>query len=533
MNTTSDAEAAASELDCLKLPSRSLVLVFDPTSLSFVAGNTPARSSLGLRGSPPTSAWLRALAADRPQGLPMTAFRALRPGETQRGRLTVDLRDHARLMRFEARLVHHARPYLVVELTEVVEDERAITGVGASAKRFKALLEGIADAYYDWHILTDFVELTAPLDLMLGLEPGGLPRTNIGFRERIHPDDRVEVIRTNDAAVARGDPYVGEYRMRREDGSYILVQDRGIVITGADGSPSHQVGTVRDITRERQAEQALRDSRELYRTLFTTATNPAYRVDAQITVLDANPAGLELLGAPEKAVLGEALEDLFAKDFTDAVRQSLATESVQRREAELHHDDRPRHLLFTIVPCNVGGDSFAFLLGTDVTPLFRDLRGALEESESALRQQAELLEKRDAVLVATLGQMQQDRHDLEQTVIRNLEQFVLPTLDRTRRSLGLRPEAAQLEALARSLREISRPLLGLPASNPAGAQHRASFTRRETEVLNLIRAGRTTAEIAETLYLSPATVTFHRRSIRRKLGLGKGEARLDTYFFGS
>ncbi len=89
-------------------------------------------------------------------------------------------------MRLEGRLSSQDKPHLIVELTEIIEDEEALSGVEASAKRFKALLAGLADGYYDWHIITDFVEVTPPLDLMLGLSPGGLPRTNVGFRERIH-----------------------------------------------------------------------------------------------------------------------------------------------------------------------------------------------------------------------------------------------------------------------------------------------------------------------------------------------------------
>ena len=435
-------------------------------------------------------------------------------------------------MRLEARRAPRPSPLLIIELTEVVEDEEALSGVEASAKRFRALLEGIADAYYDWHIITDFVEVTAPLDQMLGLKPNGLPRTNVGFRERIHPDDRELVIETNEEAVAQGAPYFGEYRMRREDGSYILVADRGIVIRDERGRPTHQVGTVREITLERRTEQALRDSQELYRTLFTTAANPAFRVDAATTILDANPAGLELLRGQE-SVPGSRLEQHFARDFAGDVRESILSGRVLKREVELHQDDRPRHLLFTIVPCEVSGESYAFLLGTDVTPLFRDLRSALKESEGALRHQVELLDARNAALSTALEDLRDDHHDLERTVIHNLERFVLPTLERTRRSLGLRPEGAQLDALAHSLREISRPLLGLPSSATRASSSQPRFTRRETEVLAFIRAGKTTTEIAESLFLSPATVAFHRRSIRRKLGLNKGDSRLDSYFFGS
>jgi hypothetical protein len=38
---------------------------------------------------------------------------------------------------------------------------------------------------------------------------------------------------------------------------------------------------------------------------------------------------------------------------------------------------------------------------------------------------------------------------------------------------------------------------------------------------------KTSAEIAEALYLSPQTVTFHRKNIRRKLGLSQARSQPD------
>ena len=42
---------------------------------------------------------------------------------------------------------------------------------------------------------------------------------------------------------------------------------------------------------------------------------------------------------------------------------------------------------------------------------------------------------------------------------------------------------------------------------------------REREVANLIRAGKTSREIAEALFIAPTTVAFHRKNLRRKFGL--------------
>ena len=56
------------------------------------------------------------------------------------------------------------------------------------------------------------------------------------------------------------------------------------------------------------------------------------------------------------------------------------------------------------------------------------------------------------------------------------------------------------------------------AGTPA-REYPAGLTRREVEVLRLVAAGLTDAQVAERLYLSPRTVTTHLTSIYNKLGV--------------
>ena len=66
--------------------------------------------------------------------------------------------------------------------------------------------------------------------------------------------------------------------------------------------------------------------------------------------------------------------------------------------------------------------------------------------------------------------------------------------------------------------------------DPARARRRVAgrpeLTAREWQVLELLRVGLSTAEVAERLVLSPITVRSHAHSIRRKLGVASREAAL-------
>jgi DNA-binding CsgD family transcriptional regulator len=63
--------------------------------------------------------------------------------------------------------------------------------------------------------------------------------------------------------------------------------------------------------------------------------------------------------------------------------------------------------------------------------------------------------------------------------------------------------------------------LPLPEIRAAGAEFgkKYNLTRREAEILKLLVQGKTSLEIAETLYLAIYTVDTHRKNLLRKLNV--------------
>ena len=82
-------------------------------------------------------------------------------------------------------------------------------------------------------------------------------------------------------------------------------------------------------------------------------------------------------------------------------------------------------------------------------------------------------------------------------------------------SSGRKPFAARAAAALEELGEQVDRRLGRRA---AGELERGGLTRRELEVLRLVAVGRTNAEIAHELVLSPRTVEMHVRNTLAKLG---------------
>lgn len=69
--------------------------------------------------------------------------------------------------------------------------------------------------------------------------------------------------------------------------------------------------------------------------------------------------------------------------------------------------------------------------------------------------------------------------------------------------------------VARAVRVVG---LGMTMFAPTAGQPAPLLSEREHEVLELIAAGSTNREIAQTLYLSPHTVKEHTSALYRKLG---------------
>ena len=88
-----------------------------------------------------------------------------------------------------------------------------------------------------------------------------------GWTEGVHPDDRDGCLRECGTHFDAREPFEMVFRLRRHDGEYRWVLDRGIPRVTPDGEFAGYVGACIDVTARRQAEEELLTSRQQLQTL--------------------------------------------------------------------------------------------------------------------------------------------------------------------------------------------------------------------------------------------------------------------------
>lgn len=129
-------------------------------------------------------------------------------------------------------------------------------------ERMKLAVESAGIGTWERNLITKEVQWDERCRIVFGMRDNRQPRYE-DFISRVHPDDRVRVEALFGTALAEHRGYGGTYRVVTDDGEIRIVIARGKPFYGGDGQPVRLIGTIIDVTRERQAEEALLKAEKL------------------------------------------------------------------------------------------------------------------------------------------------------------------------------------------------------------------------------------------------------------------------------
>lgn len=226
------------------------------------------------------------------------AWRAALTGAPYDVEHRIVVNGETRWVRERAELVCDGQGRLVSALG-TVQDITALKGVElelrTSEERYRTTFAAVEDGLWDWHIPTNEVFWDERCFRMLGHPPEAFPVTFETWRNLLHPDDHGPITAAIRQQLARGEPFVAEYRCRCADGGWLWVQSRGKVVQWQGDQPLRMVGTHTDISVRKRTEEALLTARARLATVIENFHGGILLEDERRQVLLANQTFCDLL----------------------------------------------------------------------------------------------------------------------------------------------------------------------------------------------------------------------------------------------
>ena len=150
-----------------------------------------------------------------------------------------------------------------------------------------------------------------------------------------------------------------------------------------------------------------------------------------------------------------------------------------------------------------------------------------EKSQKKTRAELELqtciVEETNTALNVLMQQKIEAKTELEETVLLNAKELIVPFLERLNKSGLDSKQKTYVNIIESNLNAIVTPLVR------EFSKINMKLTPAEIQVIDFVRHGNTTKEIAQFLNLATSTIDFHRSNIRKKLGIKNKKINLGTH----
>lgn len=291
----------------------------------------------------------------------------------------------------------------------------------------------------------------------------------------------------------------------------------------------HLMVILTDITDRKLAEEALRQSETRYRQLFDSAPDGVFILDKDGYIVECSNSTMLIYGYSKEEMINKLITEFMhpssAASFPEGYAQAQPFEGEIRI---VRSDGTIVYIWRKGIPLKDADGNFTGVLAydRDITDRKRAeelLQRHRQRLENVVKERTSSLEEANTALRVMLKTADQIKKEIEETVLFNVKSFALPYLDELKKCSLDDRQKSYIEMLQNSLNQVTEPFLqGVSAQS-------LTLTPTEVTIMNLIKQGKVTKEIAGLLNMSIRTVETHRYNIRTKLGLKNKAVNLRTY----
>jgi len=340
---------------------------------------------------------------------------------------------------------------LAKSIQYAIERKRNIEKLRESDERFNLVVKATNDAVWDWDLeLNEVFVVGDTYKQLFGYDTVDAVSPAQFWESCLHPEDRDRVLTKLQGIIkeAKISKWEDEFRLRKSNGEYVYVHDRGYIIYSADQRPVRMIGAIQDITSRKISEENIRTSEEKYRQTFYRNPYPTWIYDRDsLQILEVNDAAIEKYGFDKEAFLHLTIWDLHpegeADEFLAALKSGVM---IQRFQQKLWHhrtkEGRPLIVEITSHLIDYYGRMSMQVIINDVTERIR--------LEKELARQQKL--KQQQITEVVLGAQERERFELGQELHDNINQILATS--KLYLDVAIEEEP-RLELLAKSRKNIS------------------------------------------------------------------------------
>ncbi|MGD8435950.1 MAG: PAS domain S-box protein, partial [Syntrophobacterales bacterium] len=423
---------------------------------------------------------------------------------------------------------YQGKPARQAFLRDVSERKQAEDALRESEEKYRLLVDNLPSIVYrgykDWSVAF----LDEKIEVLTGHSMKEFNSGKMKWSDMIVEEDIGGARETFIKALKTDKSYVREYRIKAKSGDVLWIQERAMIICDDKGEIDYVSGVFFDITERKMAEETLRANEERHRRLLEASPDPIVVYDMEGRATYVSPAFVETFGWSSQELLGERIEFVPEENWPEtrgAIARMLRGERIQSFETRrLTKDGRILDIqlsssVFHDIDDNPAGN---IVILRDVSKR-KKAEDAVRKSEAELAAQSRHLEEVNAALRVLLKQRENDKADLEERLLGNVKELVLPYVEKLKNSRLHADQMTLVGILESNMKEIVSPFVTKLSSRFL------NLTPTEIQVASLIKDGKTSKEIAALLNASENTVRTHRFHIRSKLGIKNKKVNFRSY----
>jgi PAS domain S-box-containing protein len=255
-----------------------------------------------------------------------------------------------------------------------------------SEQRFRDLFESAPEAILITDEQGNFLEVNQRGLELTGLAYPELIQRNL-LQDLVIPQDQ-EAMRKVFSGLQAGQRQVCEMRWETQDGRVILLEGSASPYLSEEGEFLSARFILRDVTKQREVEEALKESEARYRTVVEGSADGIFLTDVHTKcTLEANTAFLQMLGYTSEEIRNLSLYDFIAaeqEDIDQRLRQILS----MKEKGAFTHERKYRRQDGSLVDVWVRGSVITYQGKEVMCTLARDI-SSYKRAQEALRQSEE------------------------------------------------------------------------------------------------------------------------------------------------